>query len=325
MIDPLESFGLRTARRRHELSIPGSPERCVSRSVLEDTSGRLWLVERLAARQTSRREAVAAVLHALQDRFPAQGRALLPAFRRSSQGGYSAEIAGMRWQLSPYVLSDELPRPGYLDDATRGASLAGFMLALQNASRDLPSSLLDDLESAQRDLPELSAYAADLLAATRLRSPGTHAALERIFPRLDAVLSHCRSLPARLQHGDLHPLNVLWRGQEAVAVIDWEFLGVKPECHDLANLLGCLGFEHPDGLTGPLALRLTATLRNAAYIAPDSWELLPEYTALLRLAWLSEWLRKKEHDLVDMELEYVELLLDRAEGLRRAWTGKGLE
>ncbi|WP_022662251.1 phosphotransferase [Paucidesulfovibrio longus] len=321
MLDPLEFFGLRTARRRHELSVPGSPERCVSRSVLEDTSGRLWLLERLAARQTPRREAIAAVLQALQDRFPAQDRAMIPAFRKSSQGGRSAEIAGMRWQLSPYVLSDELPRPDYLGEAARGASLAGFMLAFQDASRALPPTLLNDLAAAQRGLPELSAYAADLLATTHLRSPDTHAVLERLFPRLETAMTQCRALPMRLQHGDLHPLNVLWQGRDAVAVIDWEFLGLKPEVYDLANLLGCLGFEHPDGLTGPLALRLTETLRNAGYLAPGAWELLPECTALLRLAWLSEWLRKKERDLVDMELEYMKLLLDRADGLRRAWTG----
>ncbi|MGE4292115.1 MAG: phosphotransferase [Desulfovibrio sp.] len=315
MLDPLEPFGLRTARRRPDLRIPGSPERCVARSVLEDTSGRVWLLEQLAARQVPRREAIAATLGALQTDFPDACKAVLPVFRKSCEKGFCATLAGLRWQVSPFVFSDELPRPGYLNQEERGASLAMFMSALQGAARGLPEALV----AALGPRLDLSGYARELLDTLEQREPGVHAILARLWPRLDTDLQAGADLPLALQHGDLHPLNVLWRGQAAVAIIDWEFLGVKPEWYDLANLLGCLGFEHPDGLTGALALRLTRALARGGYLCPESWALLPRCTALLRLAWLSEWLRKGERDLVDMELEYMGLLLRREEELRRVW------
>lgn len=324
MLDPLASFGLRTARRRSERSIPGSPERCASRSVLEDDSGRCWLLERLASGQVPRRMALAATLAALRARFPEQDKALIPVYRKTPQRDFVARIAGFPWQLSPFVPSDPLPRPAYLNDAPRGADLARCMLLLRSAAQELPAESLRELRAAQADLPPgLPEYARNLLATTRDREPGAHAALRKLLPLLEPVLRGYADLPVRLQHGDLHPLNALWRGQRVIALIDWEFLHPRPECWDLANLLGCLGFERPDGLTGPLALALTRELRAADYLDEATWALLPEFTALLRLAWLSEWLRKDERDLLDMELVYLGLLLERGDELRAAWSGGG--
>ncbi|MEF2143924.1 MAG: phosphotransferase [Desulfovibrionaceae bacterium] len=311
MLDPLEHWGLRRERRRPDLSIPGSPERCVSRTVLEDASGDLWLLEQLAVRQTKRREAIASVLEELT----ALGMDTVPAFQRTTQGSFSADILGLRWQLSPFILSDELPRPVYLDHAPRGKALAAFLTDFAQTSARLPLPMVEALEPKLN----LAEYATRLFAAIREVEPEVHARLSPIVERLRPALVRLDTLPTALQHGDLHPLNVLWHGQNVAAVIDWEFLGVKPECYDLSNLLGCLGFEHPDSLTGPLARALTASLRKAGLYAQASWDMLPECTACQRLAWLSEWLRKGERDLLEMELEYMALLLDRAPALRHAW------
>ena len=56
-------------------------------------------------------------------------------------------------------------------------------------------------------------------------------------------------LPVSFCHGDFHPLNIIWSKDSIKAVIDWEFLGMKPEIYDAANLIGCIGIEDPQGLT----------------------------------------------------------------------------
>jgi len=126
-------------------------------------------------------------------------------------------------------------------------------------------------------------------------------------------------LPSCFCHGDYHPLNIIWSERGIRAVIDWEFLGYKPEAYDAANLVGCIGIENPQGLLGDFIQDLIRRLKAAALFEDISWEYFLEFVLSLRFGWLSEWLRKSDTEMIDLEIVYMNLLMDNRDTLRKAW------
>ncbi|MFC4034234.1 phosphotransferase [Streptomyces polygonati] len=53
-------------------------------------------------------------------------------------------------------------------------------------------------------------------------------------------------------HGDFHPLNLLYRGDEPAAIVDWDRLGVRPRAEEAVRA-AAIFFVHP--VTGRLDLR----------------------------------------------------------------------
>ena len=47
--------------------------------------------------------------------------------------------------------------------------------------------------------------------------------------------------------------------------------------------------------------------------------MLLEYIIALRFAWLSEWLRHKDHEMIELETVYMKLLIDNANDLKHIW------
>jgi len=39
----------------------------------------------------------------------------------------------------------------------------------------------------------------------------------------------------------------------------------------------------------------------------------------LRFTWLSEWLRHKNHEMIDLETTYMKLLVDNSDMLKNVW------
>lgn len=119
--------------------------------------------------------------------------------------------------------------------------------------------------------------------------------------------------------GDLHPLNAIWNGDKIGAVIDWEFTGIKPDIYDAANLVGCAGIEDPNGLGMPMVMSFINRVKANKLYSDQGWQLFPEYMLALRFAWLSEWLRKKDMEMIEMEQAYMRLLMDNMDVLRVGW------
>ena len=133
---------------------------------------------------------------------------------------------------------------------------------------------------------------------------------------VDAALYPLYSrLPTGFCHGDYHAVNIIWGAATIHAVIDWEFLGVKPELYDAANMLACLGIEDPAALEGDYVRDFIGTLKGSGLFAAESFRVLPDLMIGLRFAWLSEWLRKNDEDMIQMELDYFEILKERREDL----------
>jgi len=319
-------FGLAPGRMAPEHELPGSPERCIERFALEDAGGRPWMLERIPAEQAPRREILGRLLADLaQDRDLC---ALVPAWRpvaapeRPEDGTASrrfvlhvaeGSLCG-HWMLSPFVDGQELPRPDYLDDGWRGEAIARGILALQRAGRALPA-LLAAPQAA------LAAFRDELFSAIDKHKPQIMARLTPVREALSELAAVLGAVPSALAHGDLHPLNVIWGSGPARplrALIDWEFAGARPRLYDIANCVGCAGFEHPSGLARGCVMGLVRELRKGGMPGPELG-LLPLFVMVTRLGWLSEWLRKKDAELLSMELDYLDILLEEQENLAALW------
>lgn len=211
------------------------------------------------------------------------------------------------WQLSPLVGHVPLPRPGYLDHAWRGEAVARLLRRLQRsqaAGSALPAPL-----APCADLP---AHGHELFASIAAHRPDILPRLAPLRACLDALPGLLAAQPSTLVHGDLHPLNILWgagpqdSGQPIRALIDWEFAGTGPALYDAANCLGCAAFEDPSGLSRGFVMGLVKGL----HLSPDQTRLLAATLPATRLGWLSEWLRKGDAEMLEMELDYLDILLE---------------
>ncbi len=298
---------VRLARVRRELAPAGNPDRSLERAVIEDDAGRLLLVERLAAETAPHKMRVAATLAALA----AGGLTVARPYLADSSGQYVLPMGRNYWQLSAYLRGEPPPRPGWVREGWRGRALADAILALQvvAARTSLPPAEPFRLGEFVGELGRRIAHNRPALAAG-------------LTPIIEPLLSHWLppegALPQAFCHGDLHPLNVIWRGQEILAVIDWEFCGNKPVAYDAALLIGCVGSEEPVALTGPLVRALLARLGQADHPAAGGGALWPLVLAI-RFAWLSDWLRRGDEEMVALELAYLRLLVERREELAATW------
>lgn len=309
-VDMLSCWGLSPGETLRGIELAGSPERCRQRQALVDAQGKGWILELLHAHQTASRERIALLLEQLGRELPF----VLP-YRKTLDGSYVLRHEGRHWQLSPLLAHEPLLRPEYIHDSGMGASLGGCLLRLYAAGKELSPELMDDCFS-------LPAYVQTLLQ-TMERAAGEHVARARALASGLAFLwERWECLPRSFCHGDLHPLNALWdSGTQGgvLALIDWEFCGRRPRLYDLANCLGCVGIENPAALRVGFAAGLLEEVR-ADLLQGEDAALLPELLLALRFAWLSEWLRHRDVEMISLELDYMELLsrsLDRLRGLWR--------
>jgi homoserine kinase type II len=297
MSDPLRPFGLVFRRDRPDLPIPGSPERCLSRRVVEDAAGDLYLLESLAASHVPRRQTVAAATSALARAGLAAAAAYLPCL----DGGFVAASESLHMQLSRFVPGAPLPRPDYAAHDGPGVALGRFVADLRDAATRaaLPANL-----------PErrLADYAAGLMRTLAAAEPAVFARLAPLAAAMGDFLDAEPTLPRTLNHGDLHPENAIWDGFDLAAVIDWEFVGTAHELYDVAGALGCMGIEDPRTFAAGAGAAMIRTLRDRGVLHPGNLPWLRPAIMAGRLGWLAEWLRKDDREMVEMELDYLELL-----------------
>ena len=300
-------------RLRGDLSLAGSPERTAWRSVVETSGGRLFVLEKIPSKDYGTKRRIAEMLQQLSDR----GLQQVVAYRPDAGGEFIHLINHGLWQLCPYVGGVVLDRPAYAMDGWRGDAAADFLIRLIAAGRQTPMAF----EPSSFSIP---AYTRGLFTTLSTRNP-------EIADRYRPFMAHVEKslfpvverLPMGFCHGDVHPINIIWGDRSIRAVIDWEFCGIKPEIYDLANLLGCLGMEDPQSLDGPFVHRLINRLRKAGIFSDESWIALPDLIIAIRFAWLSEWMRKDDREMIQMEADYMALLLEHRPYWLSAWTAPG--
>jgi homoserine kinase type II len=60
-------------------------------------------------------------------------------------------------------------------------------------------------------------------------------------------------------------------------------------------------------------------MKSADIISKISWKYLMEFIVALRFAWLSEWLRRSDKEMIRLELNYMRLLIENKRSLQKAW------
>ncbi len=304
----LARWDLEFRRVRPDLPSAGSPERTLSRTVVEDVDGGIWLLERVPTPWWNRKARIAILL----DHLRLAGLAEIVPYRRGLEGDHLIFHRQGWWQISSYVEGVPLNRPAYLKDRWRGEALAEFLRRLAKAAESIPAALAGPCFSLQ-------GFIADFLDPLRERNPEHWPRVRPVWEILGTSEVFEAGSPEAFGHGDLHPVNVIWGEGRIRAVIDWEFTGIKPPLYDAANLLGCLGMEQPEGLAGEMAMGFLDGLRDAGMLPWQTARTLPERVLAARFAWLAEWLRKGDEEMVALELTYLELLARNLDPLREEW------
>jgi len=309
LADVLRHWNLEMKAERADVPLAGSPERSLFRTVIEDTGAKRFVLEQLDPSVLRRKREIASTVEILA----ARGLAGVHPCLRNRDGDFISKAAGGFWQVSPFIDGVELKRPEYTRDAWRGKALARFLIDMRGRS--------DGISGDNHGAPfSIAGFASELMGKLSRHDPAVARTVEPAFLFLkERFFPAHERLPVAFCHGDCHPINVIWGGDHIRAVIDWEFSGTKPEIYDAALAVGCIGMEDPEILAGPLVMAFLDELRAAGCFDASGFAVLPEFVLALRFAWLSDWLRKKDGEMVEMETDYIHLLLDGQEKLRRAW------
>jgi homoserine kinase type II len=304
-----DRWGLEFRCVREDIQIQGSPERTVSRVVVQDRGDRLSLLDKFPVKKFPVRERVAKAV----DFLSCHGLAEALPYRKSDQGEFLPFFREGCFQISSFLDGTVLKRPDYLDSQDMGKSFALFLARMQRTSQGIEKVL---------SFPQffLKAYIYKLFSEMKIHDGPVY---EKFLPFLRFLESEFMQahdhLPLSFCHGDLHPLNVIWHQDKIKAVIDWEFTGIKPDLYDAANLVGCAGIENPNGLGMPMVMTFLEEIQKASVISETGRRFFPEYVLALRFVWLSEWLRKKDQAMLEMEETYMGILVDHMEEIRKQW------
>jgi homoserine kinase type II len=305
----LAPWRIHPARIRPDLDIAGSPERTLARGVVEDEAGALFILERLDPSLLERKREIARAVAALAVDLPE-----ISPYLAAKTGEAVVKTEAGFFQVSRYIPGVALPRPEYLDQAWRGPALADFLVRLRR------SEAAGALAAAGGSGFSLATFIRRFASRLTEHEP---ALLERVRPALDHLgrgfLRREETLPQAFAHGDFHPLNIVWSAATLAAVIDWEFCGRKAELYDAAILVGCLGMEHPRALGEDIVVSAIGSLQASGAFAAESWADFFDLVLALRFAWLSDWLKRKDAEMIDLEAVYIDLLLRNRDVLLRNW------
>lgn len=159
-------------------------------------------------------------------------------------------IAGGNWSVFPWVDGVVGERGGL--SGRQLETLGAVHGATQAVLATHPDSAHAEL-SMRWDKGESAALLDRILAVARQESADSWmlAAVERQQEMLDALdvrpPADFAGLPCQLLHGDFHDHQVIWSGEDVVAIVDWELFGPNPRIWELirslafSKLLGTAG------------------------------------------------------------------------------------
>ncbi len=300
---------VRLKKLNYNISVQGSPERSVFRVVLEDRNGSFFVLEQAPPRSLELKRQIAATVDFLSKKNLVHIQPNLA----DEKGEYVVKYKNNFWQMIPFVQGVSLDRQKYMYEKWRGRALAALLIELRRKSKNLP--LADS-----RKVFSLKNYIYKLIREINHYNKNIKGEINDIASFLEKdFMPAYEKLPVAFCHGDYHPMNVVWSADDIKCVIDWEFSGCKREIYDAANLIGCIGVEDPQGLTGELVKCFISDMKMAKIISKISWEYLVEFTVALRFAWLSEWLRRRDTEMIGLEMDYMRLLIENKKSLQKAW------
>jgi homoserine kinase type II len=299
---------VRLKKLRRDISIQGSPERSVFRIVIEDENAKLFVLEQVPSKSRDLKRKIAGTIDFLSEKNLAR----IQTYLADEKGKHVIKYKNGFWQMIPFVPGVTLDREKYMYEKWRGTALANFLIELRQKSLDLP--FYDS-----RKVFSLKDYVYKLIREINLYNEDIKDEIKHVDAFLKKnFMPAYEKLPVAFCHGDYHPMNIIWSADDIKCVIDWEFSGYKSEIYDAANLIGCVGVEDPQSLTGDLVKSFIADMKRAKIISNISWRYLVEFIIALRFAWLSEWLRRRDSEMIRLELDYMRLLIENKSSLQKA-------
>ncbi|MFF2958324.1 phosphotransferase [Streptomyces sp. NPDC057963] len=175
-----------------------------------------------------------------------------------TEGDTVTEIGGRCYALHPWV--DGLHRAGAQLTADQSQRLGALLGAVHTGLEQVmeAGTGLAGRSGGYRspDPADTFALIEDLLAAARGRHPRDsfdELAEHRLLERRALLEQHADRRPPTPDipatgwvHGDFHPLNVLYRGTDPVAIVDWDRLGVQPRAEEAVRA-AAIFFVQPAG------------------------------------------------------------------------------
>ena len=305
----LRNWRLEFERARGDLPLAESPGSVAAREVLVDTTGAVWVLEEVDEESYSRKVAMAENM----EMAAAPGAIPLPAYRRNTLGQFVTSCQGSPRMLRPYVEGIELDPRVWLSETWRAKALADYLINLKRSTNTSPAAS----DSNTFSIVEFVKGKTEALGRFR---PEIERGLHPVFQALDESLFPALAEgPVGFCHGDFRPLNVIWGADSILGVVSWDFCGAKPETYDAALLVGCVGFDDPDALTGEFTTAFVHALRDAAVYAPESWNLFFDLAIALRYYRLAEWTRQNDENARDMEILYMNLLTKQKGYILKHW------
>lgn len=302
-------WGIENPVIRNDLAISGSPERSELRAVIEDRNSELFVIESILHEDLPRKQSMIQCLNQLND----NGLSKLNPYIRCISGTQIVPEDNRLWILSRYIPGVELVRPDYVFDLWRAEPLADFLIDFRQVTAGL--SFTSNSEPFS-----IKDYIHTLLRQVRKFNPEVITGIESVLRFLERRLMPVHnSLPVAFCHGDYHPMNIIWSSDSIRTVIDWEFHGFKPEMYDIANLLGCIGMEDPEGLAGDMVKTFIRRILDAGIVSDISCDILIDYMIALRFAWMAEWLRHKDREMIELETVYMNLLVTNYDTIKELW------
>jgi homoserine kinase type II len=305
----VELWPMRLKKPHYNIPIQGSPERSVFRVVLEDKNVKYFVLEQIPLKSLKRKRQIAATLDFLSKKNIAR----IQPYLSDEKGKHIIKYKNGFWQMTPFVRGIPLDREKYMYEKWRGPALADFLIELRRETSGLPfigsSKIFSLKDYVYKLIREINLYNKDIKNEIK----DVAGFLEKDF------MPAYERLPVAFCHGDYHPMNIIWSADDIKCVIDWEFSGYKSDIYDAANLIGCIGVEDPQSLTGDLVKSFITDMKSADIITKISWKNLMEFIVALRFAWLSEWLRRSDTEMIRLELDYMRLLIENKSSLQKAW------
>lgn len=275
--------------------------------------------------------------HRATQRLQSLGVPVAPPLE-DTEGGTVAEIGGRCYALHPWV--DGLHRAGAqltLAQSLRLGALLGAVHTGLEQVMDPTAAAGGRSGHASADPADTFALIDTLLAAARSRSPRDsfdELAEHRLQERRSLLEQHADRRPPAPDgpatgwvHGDFHPLNVLYRDADPVAILDWDRLGVQPRAEEAVRA-AAIFFVRPAGELDLAKVRAYArAYRRAAGAGADElaaavhrvwWERLNDF-------WILHWRYCLNDRRADPQFPAVSALVvwwTRAyDAVREAFTG----
>jgi homoserine kinase type II len=295
---------------RDDINIYGSPERSNYRVVLSDKNNSLYILERISKDQLERKEEIADNIFKLKKN---DKTLKIYPYLLNKNNHFISEEKSAFWLISPYIKGIELERPGYIDQGWRGKIMSDFLIELIKSGKIF--------HTKNNNVFSLDEYIIKIEDIMKNNNSLEYRSLKKVVDYLrNDFFPIYSQLPLAFCHGDFHPVNIIWGENDIKAVIDWEFCGFKPELYDVANMVGCLGIENPSAFKKEITTGFLNNFREQNLFSAISWDNFINLMISIRFGWLSEWFRKRDQEMIELEIVYINLVFDNMKELKSFWS-----